>query len=45
MEPRQLYESPLTDLTPTGPDGLLTSAQVEELMRSLEAVRATAVAA
>jgi type I restriction enzyme, R subunit len=45
MEPERLYESPFTDLTPRGPDGLFSPVQLDELMRSLEAVRATAVAA
>lgn len=45
VEPGRLYESPFTDLTSRGPDGIFTSAQIDDLMRSLEAVRATAVAA
>ncbi len=45
VEPSALYESPFTDLTPRGPDVLFTPAQVDELMRALEAARATAVAA
>ncbi|TMC00331.1 MAG: DUF4145 domain-containing protein [Chloroflexi bacterium] len=45
MEPARLYESPFTDLTPRGPDGLFKSVELDELMRALEAVRATAVAA
>jgi type I restriction enzyme R subunit len=45
VEPSALYESPFTDLTPRGPDVLFTPAQVDELMRALEAVRATALAA
>jgi len=44
METSALYESPFTDLTPQGPDGLFTSVQVDELMRVLDQVRATAVA-
>jgi type I restriction enzyme R subunit len=45
MKPSQLYESPFTDITPRGPDDLFEPAQMEELMRSLEAVRTSAMAA
>jgi type I restriction enzyme R subunit len=45
VEPARLYESPFTDLTPRGPDGLFEPAVLDELMRRLEAVRASAVAA
>lgn len=45
VEPSRLYESPFTDLAPRGPDDLFSSGQLDELMRTLEAVRATAVAA
>jgi type I restriction enzyme R subunit len=45
MEPARLYESPFTDITSHGPDGLFQSADVDALMRALDAVRATAIAA
>jgi type I restriction enzyme R subunit len=45
VEPSALYESPFTDLTPRGPDVLFTPAQIDELLRTLEAVRTTARAA
>ena len=45
MDARLLYESPFTDLTPRGPDGLFTSMQVDELVHILQSIRATAQAA
>lgn len=44
MDAALLYESPFTDLTPQGPDGLFASAQVDELVSLLREIRARAVA-
>jgi type I restriction enzyme R subunit len=40
-----LYESPFTDVTPRGPDGIFTSSQIDELLGVLDDVRTTAIAA
>jgi type I restriction enzyme, R subunit len=45
VEVERLYESPFTDLTPQGPDGLFSSSQIDELLRSMAAVHASATAA
>jgi type I restriction enzyme R subunit len=45
MEPARLYESPFTDITPRGPDGLFKPTDLNELLRALDAVRASAMAA
>jgi type I restriction enzyme R subunit len=45
METAILYESPFTDLTPRGPDGLFRSAQVDELVTTIDRVRSAAIAA
>lgn len=44
MDAGLLYESPFTDISPQGPDGLFTSPQIDELMLLLEEVYAHAVA-
>jgi type I restriction enzyme R subunit len=45
MEAALLYESPFTDLTPQGPEGLFTPPQVDELIAVLATIRRTATAA
>jgi type I restriction enzyme R subunit len=45
MDAALLYESPFTDLTPHGPEGLFSSEQVGRLVEVLNFVRAQATAA
>jgi type I restriction enzyme R subunit len=45
MSAALLYESPFTDLSPHGPDGLFSSDEVDALVAVLDDVRAAAVAA
>jgi type I restriction enzyme R subunit len=45
MDAAMLYQSPFTDITPRGPDGIFSSTQVDELVAAIEQVRRTAVAA
>jgi type I restriction enzyme R subunit len=44
MKPERLYESPFTDVNPQGPDGVFSSAQVDELVELLLQIRARATA-
>jgi type I restriction enzyme R subunit len=45
MGAAMLYESPFTDLTPRGPEGLFSPAQVGDLLTASKRVRRTAMAA
>lgn len=42
MSANLLYESPFTDLAPTGPDGLFGAAQLDQLVEVLHQVEAAA---
>ena len=45
MEAKLLYESPFTDITPHGPEGLFSKSAVDELIAALDEVRRSAAAA
>ena len=45
METAMLYESPFTDLTPRGPDGIFSSAEVDLLIAAIGRIRDNAIAA
>jgi type I restriction enzyme R subunit len=45
MDPALLDNLPFTDVTPRGPDGLVKSAQVDELVEVLQRLADKAVAA
>jgi len=44
MKPEQLYESPYTDISPKGVEGVFNSSQVETLLGVIEDIRQRAVA-
>ena len=43
--PARLYESPFTDLTPRGPEGLFSPGAIDELIATLDEIRQAALAA
>jgi type I restriction enzyme R subunit len=45
LDAARLYESPFTDVSPRGPDGLFTSQEIDALFASLAQVRESATAA
>jgi type I restriction enzyme, R subunit len=45
MDAALLYESPFTDLTPQGPEGIFNSVEVDALIAALARIRAAAEAA
>jgi len=44
MDPKLLYESPLTDVSPRGPEGVFSSEQVDRLVGVLTEIRERAAA-
>jgi type I restriction enzyme R subunit len=44
MSASLLYESPFTDLAPTGPDGLFSAPHLEQSLAALSQIEASAVA-
>ncbi|MEB3332233.1 MAG: type I restriction-modification enzyme R subunit C-terminal domain-containing protein, partial [Synechococcaceae cyanobacterium] len=45
MDPARLYDPPFSDLAPTGPEGLFTNAEVDNICGLLEMIRGRALAA
>ena len=43
MDPGLLYESPFTDVSASGPSGMFSDAQVQELLAVIEGVRERAM--
>jgi type I restriction enzyme R subunit len=45
MDPARLYDPPFSDLAPTGPEGLFSEAEVDNICQLLVGIRARAVVA
>jgi type I restriction enzyme, R subunit len=45
MAPELLYESPFTDVSPTGPDAIFTPLQVDRMVTTLQGITEAATAA
>ena len=45
LRPARLYESPFTALAPRGPEALFSEAELDELLKVLDTIRASATAA
>ena len=44
MEPDRLYESPFTDMSPQGPEGVFPSAKVDQMVQVLVEIKQRAAA-
>ena len=44
MDPKRLWESPFTDKSPRGPEGVFSSVQVDQLVAVLTEIRERAAA-
>jgi type I restriction enzyme R subunit len=44
MDPALLYQSPFTEFTPRGPEGLFSPAQLSDLVTTLHEIRRRAAA-
>ena len=44
VETRRFFDSPFTDLSPTGPDSLFTGEEISDLINVLGEIRRTAAA-
>ncbi len=45
MDPARLYDPPFSDLAPTGPEGLFSEAEVDNICHLLDLIRSRAMVA